>query len=405
MALIAAYGFGAGSGSTIADDSGNGHTLTIGSASFTASGHTGAGLTNTAANSTGASTSSMTVVTGTACTLMAWVKPLDLTSGSTHFICGAIETSGNTDFALFTQRGAFGTPDVLQGNVRVGGLVAVNGAAMTLNTWAHVALTFDGASLRLYKDGSLVATVANAGSLNNSATFYIAGANPTAALDTDVVVDDVRYYSDVLDGTAITAAMNTPVGTSSLTLTDAPIPARLSSTPTTSTMDIVLRDVVTPSRLVSAAATAALGLTIPDTPKPSRLAGTTDSITLGLALKDSPGLVRAATIFGETVGSTTVFVDPAAGAARLSGTPESFVSALVLADDVAPMRLGSTADGVTILTSVEFFVCQDFAGSAHVGSYGGATSMLAYDGSTIVESLGGSVHIDSYGGTAANCGR
>jgi hypothetical protein len=365
MTLLAAYGFGAGSGSTIADDSGNGHTLTLGSASWTASGHTGPGITNTAANSTGASTSTMPVVTGSNCTLMCWVKPLDLTAGTTHFVCGSIETNGNTDFAIFTQRGEFGAPNVVQGDVRVGGLVAVNGtAALTVGTWAHVALTFDGTNMRLYVNGSLMTTVANAGTLNNAANFYIAGANPTAALDTDVVVDDVRYYNEALDATAITAAMNTPVG----------------SSPT----DLALLDPVAGStRLGTASTSLATGVILLDVITPARLGSTSTTAAIGKTFQDLAGYIRAASTFGELVGAATVLADPGAGS----------------------VRLGSTATGVTSGSASSAFLCQDFAGTVALDSYGGVTVVESYSGTVKVVSYGGTVHVESFGGTTTNCGR
>lgn len=213
MTLVAAYGFSEGSGTTAADSSGNNHTLTLSTASWTASGHTGAGLTNTVASSVGASATVPSFTS--AVTLMCWVKPLDLASGTGHFICGLIQSSGNTDVGLFTQRAGFSTANVLQADVRVGGgLVAANGSAMTLNTWAHVAVTFDGANIKLYKDGALVTTVANTGAISTTTTLYVAGANASAGLDTDVVVDDVRLFDTALDQATIATMKDTPVGVS-----------------------------------------------------------------------------------------------------------------------------------------------------------------------------------------------
>ena len=149
MAKVVAYGFGAGSGSTVADDSGNGRTLTLTSATYTASGHTGPGLTNTAGSSVGGQ-ATVPAVTGTAVSLTAWIKPLDLTTNTQRFACGVVQAGGSTDIGLFTQRGDFGTHNVLQANVRIsGGLVAANGAAMTVGVWTHVAVTYDGSNIRL----------------------------------------------------------------------------------------------------------------------------------------------------------------------------------------------------------------------------------------------------------------
>lgn len=208
-APIAAWSLDAGSGTTANDDSGNGHTLTLSSATW-AAGHTGNALSNSTASVIGAS-ATVPTVSGSACSLMCWVKPLALPAGGTNFACGVVETGGNTDFALFTQRGSFGTANVLQADVRIGGgLVQAAGAALTVGAWTHVAVTFDGTNIRLYTNGSLTSTVANTGALANVANFYVAGANATAALGSSVVVDDVRYFNTD-ESANIATWMNAPV--------------------------------------------------------------------------------------------------------------------------------------------------------------------------------------------------
>lgn len=208
MTLVAAYSFDAGSGSTIIADGGAG-TLTVGSGSYTGSGHTGAGFTNTGGGATTGASGTVTAVSGSACSIMGWVKPSTLTAGGAHLAFGAMQSNGNTDFGIYTQRGDFSTSNVLQGDARIGGsLIAANGAALTAGTWAHLALTYDGTTLKLFKDGSQVGSSSNSGSLANTGTLYVAGISleGTAA----VTVDDVRYYSD--DQSAnITTLMNTPV--------------------------------------------------------------------------------------------------------------------------------------------------------------------------------------------------
>src|SRR3954462_14162614 len=99
MALLAAYGFGAGSGSTVADDSGNSRTLTVGSGSYTASGHTGPGFQNTGGAATTGASGTVSAVSGSNCSVMAWVKPSALPLNGVHVICGSLQSGGSTDFA------------------------------------------------------------------------------------------------------------------------------------------------------------------------------------------------------------------------------------------------------------------------------------------------------------------
>jgi hypothetical protein len=210
VTLLAEWGFGEGSGSTAADAVG-GHTLTLANATWDASGHTGPALTNTAAD-TGAS-GTVPAITG-AVTLMCWVKPLDLAAGSTHAACGIFQGSGNTDIALFTQRGSFGTSNVLQADIRINGnLSACNGtSALTVGTWTHVAVTYDGTSIKLYRNGVLETTTAVSGTISLGTGFYVAGALAAAGTDSDVVVDDARLYDQALSQPTIATLKDTPVG-------------------------------------------------------------------------------------------------------------------------------------------------------------------------------------------------
>lgn len=209
-APLAAWAFDEGAGTTTADATGNGHTLTLNNATWQASGHTNSAIQNTAANQ--GATGTVPAIT-TAVTLMCWVKPLDLTAGATYFACGLVQSGGNTDIAIFTERGSFGTSNVLQADVRISGnLSACNGpSALTVGTWTHVAVTYDGTSIKLYSNGTLVTTTSVSGTISFTTSFYAAGAIAAAGVGTQCVVDDPRLYNTALTAAAITTAMNTPV--------------------------------------------------------------------------------------------------------------------------------------------------------------------------------------------------
>jgi hypothetical protein len=210
-APVAAYGFSEGSGTTSADSSGNGHTLSIVNASW-ATGHTGSGLSNSTSDVIGATTNSFS--NSSHLTLMAWVLPQDLTTGSTRFAFGFVQSNGFTDAALFAQRNAFG-PNVLQADLRInGGVVAANGnLPLTVGTWVHIAITYDGSNMVLYRDGSPDATFAITGTVDvNNSPLYVVGAPVDAGYTSpDMAIDDVRIFNVALTQAQIVAAMNTPV--------------------------------------------------------------------------------------------------------------------------------------------------------------------------------------------------
>lgn len=207
----AAYAFSEGSGLTTADASGNGRTLTLNGTSW-ATGHTGGGITNT---TTALGASAAFTAPTSAITLMAWIRPLNLDSGTSHFAFGFISLAGSTQAAIFTQRSDFGTSNVLQCDLRLAGnLSAFHGPALTLNTWAHVAVTYDSSAttLVIYVDGTAVLTSNSAsGSVSAGDEFRVAGWNANSPYDTDVIVDDVRVFNSALTSEQVTLAMNTPV--------------------------------------------------------------------------------------------------------------------------------------------------------------------------------------------------
>lgn len=204
---IAAYGFSEGAGPTAAP-TGAGPTLTLNSATWT-TGHTGNGIMNTTTSPGAGAT-----FTGpsAAITMMAWIQPLDLPAGSTRLAMGIFDTGGNTDVAIFTERGDFGSPNVLQCDLRIGGsLNAIHGPALTVGVWTHVAITFNGTIARLYVNGSQYTTSSVSGTLSTGDRLAVAGSDPFNTYDSDVIMDDVRLFSTAIDASQISLAMSTPV--------------------------------------------------------------------------------------------------------------------------------------------------------------------------------------------------
>lgn len=206
--IMASYGFSEGSGTTTTDTSGHGHTLTLNSATW-ATGHIGTGISNTTTSQgAGASFSAPTA----AITLAAWVKPLALTAGDTCLAVGLIDTGGNTDVAIFTERGDFGTSNILQCNLRIGGtLRSIYGPALTVGNWVHIALTFDGSTVTLYINGSSYATGSYSGTLGTGDRIAVAGTDPVNTYNSQVTIDDVRVFSTALTAAEVSSAMSTPV--------------------------------------------------------------------------------------------------------------------------------------------------------------------------------------------------
>jgi Concanavalin A-like lectin/glucanases superfamily len=86
--------------------------------------------------------------------------------------------------------------------------------ALTVNAWSHLALTWDGTIMRLYVNGTQVATRSRTGTLQGTS----AGAG-TVRIGNNVPygerfigqIDEVRIYNRALSAAEVTTDMNAPV--------------------------------------------------------------------------------------------------------------------------------------------------------------------------------------------------
>ena len=150
--LVAAYSFNEGTGTTLVDRSGRGHTGTISGATWSTQGKFGGALSFDGVNDwvTISDTAALDLTTGM--TLEAWVAPSTLSGWRTALLK---ERPGGLAYALYTS----GDGTLPSGYVAAPGDVAVIGASsLPVNTWAHIALTYDGTTLRLFVNGVQVRT-------------------------------------------------------------------------------------------------------------------------------------------------------------------------------------------------------------------------------------------------------
>ncbi|MCM3900084.1 MAG: hypothetical protein ND866_00100, partial [Pyrinomonadaceae bacterium] len=142
--LVAAWGFSEGSGTSVSDASGNGHTGTISGATWSTQGKFGRSLSFDGVNDWATINSTALLNLTTAMTLEAWVFPTT-TSGVRDIL---IKEGASHDFYNLYARNAGGFPE---SNVFVGGANRTSeGAVLAVNTWTHLAGTYDGTTLRLF---------------------------------------------------------------------------------------------------------------------------------------------------------------------------------------------------------------------------------------------------------------
>ncbi len=88
--------------------------------------------------------------------------------------------------------------------------------ASPVNAWTHVALTYDGTIVRLYVNGTQVATRNQTGAIQTSSNPLWIGGNQPYGEFFNGLIDEVRVYNRALDQGEIQSDMNTPLNWTTL---------------------------------------------------------------------------------------------------------------------------------------------------------------------------------------------
>ncbi|NOT57871.1 MAG: DUF1929 domain-containing protein, partial [Deltaproteobacteria bacterium] len=206
--LIAAYSFNAGTGTVTADASGNGHVGTITGATWTTAGRFGNALSFNGTSSMVTVNDTNLLDLTTRLTLEAWVYPTIAPTNWRTII--AKERTGGTTYFLHAGSSSSNRP--AQG-VYVGGVEQslFGGSQLIVNTWVHVAATYDGVTQRLYVNGTQVASRAQTGAIATSANPLRIGGNRVWGEFFQGRIDEVRIYNRALNPAEIQTTMNTPL--------------------------------------------------------------------------------------------------------------------------------------------------------------------------------------------------
>ncbi|HET6936959.1 MAG TPA: fibronectin type III domain-containing protein, partial [Nocardioides sp.] len=204
--LVGAWGFTEGAGTTTADSSGNGNAGTLLSATWTTLGRYGNALSfnGTSSQVRVADSASLDLTTGM--TLSAWIRPTASQSGwrtilqhqpDAYFLNasnsdGPLRPSGGGTFGGNTQY-LSGTP------------------ANPVNAWTYEAFTYDGATMRLYINGTAVASRAATGAIQTTTSPLWIGGNSPYGEYFQGMIDEARVYNRALTQAEIQADMNAPV--------------------------------------------------------------------------------------------------------------------------------------------------------------------------------------------------
>jgi hypothetical protein len=203
--LVAAYGFNEGSGASVYDASGNGHTGTISGAPWSMQGKFGPALAFNGLDNwvTVNATSLLDLTTGM--TLEAWVFPT-ITTGTRDIV---LKEGVTVDIYNLYARNWRGLPE---SNVFVNGVNRVaEGPVLSAHVWTHVAGTYDGTMLRLYLNGVEAASTAISGPIAPSMGPVRIGGNSIWGEYFQGRIDEVRIYDRALTPAEIQTDMHTPI--------------------------------------------------------------------------------------------------------------------------------------------------------------------------------------------------
>ncbi len=142
-------------------------------------------------------------------TLEAWVKA----SSVTNWRCVILkERSGGLSYALYAGDTGGHPAAFIRRTGNSGDTDATGSAVLPLNTWVHVATTYDGATLRTYVGGQQAAATSTTGAIETSTEPLRIGGNSIWGEYFSGAIDEVRIYNRALTAAEIQTDMVTPVG-------------------------------------------------------------------------------------------------------------------------------------------------------------------------------------------------
>jgi len=200
--LGGAYSFNEGSGTGVYDASGNGNNGALqGGTSWTTAGKYGNAISFNGTNAYVNIPSSTSLQLTSAMTLEAWVNPSVVNGvwrdviykGKDNYYLDADSTSGKPATRATSGGALFGT------------------GPLTVNTWTHLAGTYDGVTLRLYVNGVQVSSRAETGPIGVSTNPLQIGGDAFYGQYFLGKIDEVRIYNWALSGPQIQSDMNSPI--------------------------------------------------------------------------------------------------------------------------------------------------------------------------------------------------
>jgi len=195
------------SGATAADSTGNGNTGTLTNGPTWAAGKVNGALTfNGTTQYVLVPNSSSIDVTGTNLTMAAWIQITGATGKSYQNIFGKDSVFGAFQYRLLISD----SRSSLRFQANGGAIDAIsnNFTALTLGTWHHVAVAYNGSSINFYLDGQSQGSTPATGSIASSSNDLDIGKTYALNYYFDGTIDDVRVYNRALSASDVLTLYN-----------------------------------------------------------------------------------------------------------------------------------------------------------------------------------------------------
>lgn len=204
--LVAAYGFTEGDGATTADQSGFDNDGTIAGATWTTQGRYGSALQFDGTSAMVTVPDSPSLRLAASMTLEAWVYPTALTGTWTDVIM-----KWNDDYFL----AATSQPRGMAATGSNFTIPVFGTSLLPVNTWSHLAATYDGVTIRLHVNGVEVNSRAESGAMETSGGPLSFGGDALFGQYFSGLIDEVRVYNRALTPLQIQRDMLDPIVTAS----------------------------------------------------------------------------------------------------------------------------------------------------------------------------------------------
>jgi hypothetical protein len=213
---VASYAFDEGSGTSVADTSGNGNTGTLGSGvTRTTTGKFGGALVfNGTSGLVTIPNSASLNIAGNALTLSMWMNPQPLSGGDSVVLGKFWNTTMTSPYYQYGLELSGGSEPVFYIGTNTGYLSARMGRSLSFSQWSHLAVVFNGAQAQFYVNGILVSTQPLVASIQARGNPLNIGADKTPSQFHKGLLDEVRIYNRALTLPEIQTDMTTALPTS-----------------------------------------------------------------------------------------------------------------------------------------------------------------------------------------------